>query len=353
MAAEPLDYFQRGSLILGSILSSNERLLLIVISSHGGSNGKAYPARETIALQCGFSLKTVDRTVKALIGEPYRILRRYRRRQDGRQTSSRYFVEWARLREFQRPPDEAKIVEEDVDPSQLALFEAEENAEESAEEQGVILTLRKDRLTPSGASDCPPRGRQIDAQTIPRNYSQETHSPPSERQSDALPTAGPSLVVCADLINDFYRQWFGPTFTPPNATPAEMGLAAEILAACSPLDFAKVLQTRVVDRLRRSFPTCRRFLGSNIEWRRLIAANAKTQSQATARENERQRREAEIVNAEQQTANDEYDAALPRWNALTPEERRQFLSAYPAAVAGREFFAVLDFASTLEAAPCP
>lgn len=361
MAAERLSFFERSDLILRSNLSPSERLFLLVVSAYGSSSGKCFPSRATLADDCGFSIATVDRCIQQLSKADVGIVRKRRQRErSGRIASNLYQVDWPRLREFQRPPRDdshRQVVPEDGETGRL--FEDGSVGESPSVKlsAGPALNLPCGKLMLAPPSICSQRPPQNEALPLIKDLTQRTHT--AERQLDARSLAVetdaarlPSLVVCADLITDFYTRLFGSSFAPPNATPAEMTLASTIVRHCGDVDIAKALQATVVERIKRSFPACRRFLGAEAEWKLRLAANAKSRRDDDVRNAERARRRQETSAAEQRKAQADHDETLPAWQALPPEERERFLARYPAAVAGREFFAVLDFASSLESSPC-
>ena len=59
-------YWERGRLIFGAELSSREKLVLLAVSDHLGSNDTAWPSHGRIAKRCGLGLRTVVRAMEWL-----------------------------------------------------------------------------------------------------------------------------------------------------------------------------------------------------------------------------------------------------------------------------------------------
>jgi hypothetical protein len=76
-------YWQRGRLIFGAELGSREKLVLLAISDHLGSNDTAWPSHARLARRCGMNRRTIVRamewlethevlTVKRVVGQSSR-----------------------------------------------------------------------------------------------------------------------------------------------------------------------------------------------------------------------------------------------------------------------------------------
>ena len=61
-----LQYWQRGRLIFGAELGSREKLVLLAISDHLGSNASAWPSHVRLAKRCGMAKRTVVRSLEWL-----------------------------------------------------------------------------------------------------------------------------------------------------------------------------------------------------------------------------------------------------------------------------------------------
>lgn len=61
-----LQYWQRGRLIFGAELGSRDKLVLLAISDHLGSNATAWPSHGRLAKRCGMAKRTVVRSLEWL-----------------------------------------------------------------------------------------------------------------------------------------------------------------------------------------------------------------------------------------------------------------------------------------------
>ena len=64
--SDRLHYWQRGRLIFGAELGGREKLVLLAISDHLGSNASAWPSVPRLAKRCGLARNTVMRGIKEL-----------------------------------------------------------------------------------------------------------------------------------------------------------------------------------------------------------------------------------------------------------------------------------------------
>jgi hypothetical protein len=61
-----LQYWQRGRLIFGAELGSREKLVLLAISDHLGSNATAWPSHARLARRCGMTRRTIVKSMRWL-----------------------------------------------------------------------------------------------------------------------------------------------------------------------------------------------------------------------------------------------------------------------------------------------
>ena len=61
-----LKYWERGRLIFGAELGSREKLVLLAISDHLGSNATAWPSHGRLARRCGMNRRTIVRAMEWL-----------------------------------------------------------------------------------------------------------------------------------------------------------------------------------------------------------------------------------------------------------------------------------------------
>lgn len=61
-----MKYWERGRLIFGAELASREKLVLLAISDHLGSNASAWPSHGRLAKRCGMAKRTVVRSLEWL-----------------------------------------------------------------------------------------------------------------------------------------------------------------------------------------------------------------------------------------------------------------------------------------------
>lgn len=59
-------YWERGRLIFGAELGSREKLVLLAISDHLGSNATAWPSLPRLAKRCGMTRRTIMRSLKLM-----------------------------------------------------------------------------------------------------------------------------------------------------------------------------------------------------------------------------------------------------------------------------------------------
>ena len=64
--SDRLHYWQRGRLIFGAELGGREKLVLLAISDHLGSNASAWPSVPRLVKRCGLARNTVMRGIKEL-----------------------------------------------------------------------------------------------------------------------------------------------------------------------------------------------------------------------------------------------------------------------------------------------
>lgn len=72
-------------------LPARERLLYLMLLSHQGQNAEAWPSQETLATQCGCSIRTIKKMVDRLVKDGYLKVRRLGRRKANRYTVMRKF----------------------------------------------------------------------------------------------------------------------------------------------------------------------------------------------------------------------------------------------------------------------
>ena len=79
--------FQRESMIWQSILTANEKLLLLCLNSFLGADGRCFPSIATMSRMTGLSRSTTHRTL-AMLEDQSIIKSKQRYRDDGSQTAS-------------------------------------------------------------------------------------------------------------------------------------------------------------------------------------------------------------------------------------------------------------------------
>ena len=105
--------FQRESMIWQSILTANEKLLLLCLNSFLGADGRCFPSIATMSRMTGFSRSTTNRTL-AMLEEQAIIKSKQRYRDDGSQTASDRFLDFDAIPIAKPDPDPTKKQAEGV-----------------------------------------------------------------------------------------------------------------------------------------------------------------------------------------------------------------------------------------------
>jgi hypothetical protein len=99
--------FQRESMIWQSILTANEKLLLLCLNSFLGADGRCFPSIATMSRMTGLSRSTTNRTL-ALLEDQAIINSQQRYRDDGSQTASDRFLDFDAIPMAKPDPDPAE-----------------------------------------------------------------------------------------------------------------------------------------------------------------------------------------------------------------------------------------------------
>ena len=105
--------FQREAMIWQSILTANEKLLLLCLNSFLGADGRCFPSIATMGRMTGFSRSTTNRTL-AMLEEQAIIKSKQRYRDDGSQTASDRFLDFDAIPIAKPDPDPTKKQAEGV-----------------------------------------------------------------------------------------------------------------------------------------------------------------------------------------------------------------------------------------------
>ncbi len=94
-----MKYWERGRLIFGAELASREKLVLLAISDHLGSNDSAWPSLPRLAKRCGMTRRTIIRSIEWLETHEVLIVNRVTG------ASNRYQIDTEWLKAHQCQPD--------------------------------------------------------------------------------------------------------------------------------------------------------------------------------------------------------------------------------------------------------
>lgn len=153
-------FFERQTMIFEASLKPADKMILTVLNSHLGDNGRCWPRLETIAYEASMSRTTVLRRIESLkeIGV---VATRPMRRADGGNSSLAYVLLWERLREIKRPKPKAttRIQNETGDPFQ------NEDGPALTTERAELLSREQIRLKDFALSGEPLSSRPAKQQT--------------------------------------------------------------------------------------------------------------------------------------------------------------------------------------------